>query len=118
MSPHIIIEAVRLWLQEDQNSASFERIVFAARANVALIEKCMEQYFPLQPDAVPLMVKESVSQPTTITEGESPPYDHLAPTLESDPPKEFSIVIHTGFNPPASNLPTETTVTGELATYV
>ena len=49
VSPHIIIETVRLWLQEDQNGGKFERVVFLAKANVGLVEMFLKKFFPLQP---------------------------------------------------------------------
>ena len=49
VSPHIVIETVRLWLQEGLNSHKFERIVFCARANLPLLEEALDKYFPLLP---------------------------------------------------------------------
>ena len=44
-----MLEAVRQWLHEGTNGSKFEKIVFSAKANVSLIEKHMEDFFPLQP---------------------------------------------------------------------
>lgn len=48
MSPHLIVEAVRQWLHEGTNGSKLERIVFSAKANRSLIEKHVDNYFPLQ----------------------------------------------------------------------
>ena len=54
VSPHLILEAVRQWLHEGTNGGKLERIVFSAKANISLIEKHMDDYFPLLPFASPL----------------------------------------------------------------
>ena len=51
MSPHLIVEAARQWLHEGTNGSKFERIVFSSKANRSLIEKHLDDYFPLQPFA-------------------------------------------------------------------
>lgn len=48
VSPHLILEAVRQWLQQGANGSTFERVVFSAKANISLIERHMDDYFPLQ----------------------------------------------------------------------
>ena len=49
VSPHLILEAVRQWLHEGTNGSKFERVVFSAKANLSLMERHMDDYFPLQP---------------------------------------------------------------------
>ncbi len=52
VSPHIVIEAARHWLQQQNNKRDvFERVVFSSKANTVLVEKLMHQYFPLFPSA-------------------------------------------------------------------
>lgn len=46
VSPQIVIESVRQWLGGN-NSVLFDKIVFSAKANINIIEKFLEDYFPL-----------------------------------------------------------------------
>ena len=48
VSPQIIIESVRQWLGGN-NSVLFDRVVFAAKANLNIIENFLEDSFPLEP---------------------------------------------------------------------
>lgn len=78
VSPHLVLEAVRQWLHEGTNGTRFEKIVFSAKANVSLIEKHMDDYFPLQPFAsqppherTASEVLELVTKPKEVTEKET-----------------------------------------------
>lgn len=51
VSPHIVIEAVRQWLQQDIKRNIFDRVVFSSKANTALVENFMHTSFPLYPSA-------------------------------------------------------------------
>lgn len=51
VSPHIIIDAVRNWLQQDIERIVFNRVVFSSKANSTLVEKFMHISFPLFPSA-------------------------------------------------------------------
>ena len=51
VSPHMIIEAVRHWLQQDIKRNIFDRVVFSSKANTSLVEKFMHASFPLYPSA-------------------------------------------------------------------
>ena len=63
------METVRLWLQEDQNSQKFDRIVFCGKDNLPQLEATLEKYFPLLP-FVTGIIPEGV-------EGETPSADEL-----------------------------------------
>ena len=63
------METVRLWLQEDQNSQKFDRIVFCGEDNLPKVEATLEKYFPLLP-FVTGIIPEGV-------EGETPSADEL-----------------------------------------
>ena len=51
VSPHIIIDAVRSWLQQDSKKYEFVRVVFSSKANASLVEKQMHTSFSLFPSA-------------------------------------------------------------------
>lgn len=69
MSPHLILEAARQWLHEGTNGIKFERIVFSAKANRSLIEKHLDDYFPLQPFAGHDRTESEVSELDKAKEG-------------------------------------------------
>lgn len=69
MSPHLIVEAARQWLHEGTNGSKFQRIVFSAKANRSLIEKHMDNYFPLQPFASHDRTESEVSELDKPKEG-------------------------------------------------
>ena len=79
VSPHVVLETVRLWLQEGTNSARFERVIFAARTSVSHIDKFLDHYFPLRP---------SFSKPEgegDVAKGDSRKQDSEGP-LETEQP--------------------------------
>ena len=45
----MVVETVRLWLQEDQNSQKFDRIMFCGEDNLPQLEATVEKYFSLLP---------------------------------------------------------------------
>ena len=45
----MVVETVRLWLQEDQNNQKFDRIVFCGEDNLPHLEETLQKYFPLLP---------------------------------------------------------------------
>ncbi len=49
VSPQIIIDAVRNWLQQDIKRNIFDRVVFSSKANSSLVEELMHISFPLYP---------------------------------------------------------------------
>lgn len=51
VSPHIVIDTVRNWLQQDVKQNLFDRVIFSSKANVSLVEKFMYASFPLFPSA-------------------------------------------------------------------
>lgn len=51
MSPHIVIDAVRNWLQQDIKRNIFDRVIFSSKANTSLVETFMNTSFPLYPSA-------------------------------------------------------------------
>ena len=51
VSPHIVIDAVRNWLQLDTRGNVFDRVVFSSKANSSQIEKIVQNSFPLYPSA-------------------------------------------------------------------
>ena len=65
----MVVETVRLWLQKDQNSQKFDRIVFCGEDNLPQLEATLEKYFPLLPFVTGL-IPEGV-------EGENPSADEL-----------------------------------------
>ena len=65
----MVVETVRLWLQEDQNSQKFDHIVFCGEDNLPQLEATLEKYFPLLP-FVTGIIPEGV-------EGETPSADEL-----------------------------------------
>ena len=69
VSPHLIIKAARQWLHEGTNGSKFERIVFSAKANLSLIEKHMDDYFPLQPFASHDRTESEISESDKAKEG-------------------------------------------------
>ena len=69
VSPHVVVETVRLWLQEDQNNQKFDRIVFCGEDNLPHLEATLQKYFPLLP-FVTGIIPEGV-------EGENPSADEL-----------------------------------------
>ena len=69
VSPHVVVETVRLWLQEDQNSQKFDRIVFCGEDKLPQLEATLQKYFPLLP-FVTGIIPEGV-------EGENPNADAL-----------------------------------------
>ncbi len=69
MSPHLIVEAARQWLHEGTNGSKFQRIVFSAKANRPLIEKHLDDYFPLQPFASHDRTESEVSELDRAKEG-------------------------------------------------
>ena len=69
VSPHLIVEAARQWLHEGTNGSKFQHIVFSAKANRSLIEKHMDDYFPLQPFATHDRTESEVSELDRAKEG-------------------------------------------------
>ena len=65
----MIVEAARQWLHEGTNGSKFERIVFSAKANHSLIEKHLDDYFPLQPFASHDRTESEVSELDRAKEG-------------------------------------------------
>ena len=65
----MVAETDRLWLQEDQNSQKFDRIVFCGEDSLPQLEATLEKYFPLLP-FVTGNIPEGV-------EGETPSADGL-----------------------------------------
>ena len=49
VSPHLIIDAVRNWMQQDMNRNVFDRVIFSSKANSNLVVKLMHESFPLYP---------------------------------------------------------------------
>ena len=47
VSPHCIIEFVRLWLQQGGNRHKYMRIIFSAATNPDFATSLVERYFPL-----------------------------------------------------------------------
>ena len=87
VSPHLIVEAARQWLHEGTNGSKFERIVFSAKANRSLIEKHMDDYFPLQPFASHDRTESEVSELDKAKEGmeiESPKSDKVQDGVENE----------------------------------
>ena len=66
VSPYCIIEAVRLWLQQESNSSKLDRVIFSARANLSIVEKFMQDCFPLFPFT---QASSPTSTPTQIENG-------------------------------------------------
>ena len=51
VSPHLVIEAVRNWMQQDVSRNTIQRVVFSSKANCTLVEQIMRNSFPLYPKA-------------------------------------------------------------------
>ena len=69
VSPHLIVEAARQWLNEATNGSKLERVVFSAKANCSLVEKHMDDYFPLQPFASHGRTESEASESDKTKEG-------------------------------------------------
>jgi len=46
VSPGLVVEAVRHWMQQDMSGNTFQRVVFSSSANAALVESIMCSMFP------------------------------------------------------------------------
>ena len=46
VSPHSVMESVRLWLQQSGNSNRFKKVVFSAATNPDFAETLLQRYFP------------------------------------------------------------------------
>lgn len=87
MSPHLIVEAARQWLHEGTNGSKFERIVFSAKANRSLIEKHLDDYFPLQPFTSHDRAESEVSELDKAKDGmetETPDSDKIQGGVENE----------------------------------
>lgn len=51
VSPQLVIESVRNWMQQDMSRSTFQRVIFSSKANCSLVEHIMRTTFPLYPTA-------------------------------------------------------------------
>jgi len=70
VSPQIVIEAARHWLQQDPTRNSFHRVVFSSKANASLVDKIMRGTFPLFPSATSNRGSYCSSMDTQSLEGD------------------------------------------------
>lgn len=58
ISPQLVLDAIRTWLQEERNALKFDRVVLSLHSFPTMLE-VVEKYFPIQPCAVDSLVTGS-----------------------------------------------------------